>query len=159
MSYSSMRATKTKRNTDIDFSMSKRTSKKVGNAMRKSSIVWILVLFVLIIGFCGGFFAQKYLFKNDTYAMIGSDTIYIGTNEDLQEYTEQGVTCIAFGKDYSKECLVKYYYREDISVEKQEVDEIDENKSGMYYAVYQSPASKYKKVTLIRSIIVLGEED
>ena len=160
MSYSSMKATKSsQKTTDIDFSVSKRTSKRASRAMRKSSIAWIAVLIVLVVGFVGGFFAQKYAFANDTYAMVGEDTIYIGGEEEISVYTEQGVKCIAFGKDHSNDCTVKYFYRTDISEEQVEVEDIDETKAGIYYAVYSTPASKYKSVTLIRNIIVLGEED
>lgn len=160
MSYSSMKATKSsRRNTDIDFSVSKSTSKRASRAMRKSSIAWVAVLIVLVVGFVGGFFAQKYAFANDTYAMVGEDTIYIGGEETTATYTEQGVKCIAFGKDCSKDCTVKYYYRTDISEKEVEVDEVDETKAGIYYAVYSTKASKYKSVTLIRNIIVYGEED
>lgn len=160
MSYSSMKATKTSRKTtDIDFSVSKSTARKTRNAMKKSSIAWFAVLAVLVVGFVGGFFANKFLFSKDAYAMIGSDTIYIGSDETTKTYTEQGVTCIAFGKDYSKDCTVKYFYRTDISEDKVEVEKVDETKEGIYYAVYTTPASKYKSVTLIRNIIVLGEED
>ena len=155
-----MKAQKSDRkNTDIDFTVSKRNARKATSAMRKSSISWIAVLVVLIIGFAGGFFANKFSFSNDTYAMTGSDTIYIGSQEDVTEYTEQGVTCIAFGKDYSKDCTVKYYYRADITQTEVEVQEIDETKAGIYYAVYHSPAKKYESVKLIRNIIVLGEEN
>ena len=38
------------------------------------------------------------------------------------------------------------------------VDEVDETKPGMYYAVYKSPSEIYKNVTLIRNIVVLGAE-
>ena len=160
MSYSSMKATKTsRRNTDIDFSVSKSTSKRASRAMRKSSIAWLAVLIVLIVGFVGGFFAQKYAFANDTFAMVGEDTIYIGDEETNSTYTEQGVKCIAFGKDYSKDCTVEYFYRSDESEKEVKVEEIDETKEGIYYAIYSTPASKYKSVTLIRNIIVYGEED
>jgi len=121
-------------------------------------VSWISILVVLIIAFAGGFFANKLLLSKDTYAMTGADTIFIGSEEDVKEYTEQGVTCIAFGKDYSKDCTVKYYYRADETEKEIEVNEVDETKAGIYYAIYSSPAKKYESVTLIRNIIVLGEE-
>ena len=38
------------------------------------------------------------------------------------------------------------------------LNSLDEAVAGIYYAVYTTPASKYKTVTLIRNIIVLREE-
>lgn len=164
MDYSSMKATKSgKKKLDIDFSISKRNSKKVGRAMKKSSIAWLLVLVVLIVGFAGGFFANKLIFSKDVYAMTtyasGEADIYIGPDEETKTYTEMGVKCIAFGKDYSKECTVTYYYRNDQTEKEVKVDKVDENIPGIYYAIYKTPAKKYASVKLIRNIIVFGEED
>ena len=160
MDYSSMKATKTgKRKIDTDIEISRSSSRKIKSAMRKSSIGWFVALIVLVFGFAGGYFANKFLFSKDTYAMIGKDTIFIGGEEETQTYTEPGVKCIAFGKDYSKDCTVTYYYRTDKSETQVEVESVDETKAGIYYAVYKSASKKYGSVTLIRNIIVLGEED
>ena len=130
--------------------------------MKKSAISWIVVILFLIIGGVGGFFAHKLAFKNDVYQMVtyanGQADIYIGSEEEFQTYTELGVKCISFGKDVSSECTVKYYYRTDLTEEQVEVTKVDETKPGIYYAVYSNTSKKYKSVTLIRNIIVLGEE-
>ncbi len=157
MDYST-RAQKTKRESNIDFSVSKRTTKKTKSLMRKSSIAWLAVLIVLIVGFVGGFFAHKLAFKNDTYQMIGEEVVYVGGDGD-KVYAEQGVKCVAFGKDQSKDCTVTYFYRAEATDEATEVSKIDETTAGTYYAVYHTPASKFKKVSLIRTIFVLREED
>lgn len=164
MDYSSMKAKqKEKQDFDIDFNVSKRTKNKIKRSAKKSGVVWIVALLFLIVGVAGGFFAHKFAFANDTYQMVtyanGEADIYIGADEKYQTYTELGVKCIAFGKDYSKECTVKYYYRADMTESQVEVDKVDETKAGMYYAVYTTNASKYKTVTLIRNIMVLREED
>lgn len=154
-----MKATKSsKKKFDSDFEISRSSSRRVKSSMKKSSVSWFAVLLVLIIGFAGGFFANKLIYKNDTYAMNGNDTIYIGSTETSQTYTELGVKCIAFGKDYSSDCTVTYYYRADLTEDKVKVSAVDETTAGIYYAVYTTPASKYSSVTLIRNIIVLGEE-
>ena len=163
MNYSSMKAQeKSKKQYSIDFDVSKSTKKKIKRSMKKSTISWLCVLLFFAIGVAGGFFAHKFAFANDTYQMVayanGEADIYIGENEEFQTYTELGVKCVAFGKDYSKDCTVKYYYRESLADNQVEVDEVDEAVAGIYYAVYTTPASKYKTVTLIRNIIVLREE-
>lgn len=136
--------------------------KKAAKSMKKSAISWIVVILFLIVGGVGGFFAHKLAFKNDVYQMVtyanGQADIYIGSEEEFQTYTELGVKCISFGKDVSSECTVKYYYRTDLTEEQVEVTKVDETKPGIYYAVYSNTSKKYKSVTLIRNIIVLGEE-
>ena len=135
---------------------------KTTRALNKSAISWVVVVLFLIAGVIGGFFAHKYAFANDTYYMIaysnGQTDITIGKDENFQEYTELGVKCISFGKDYSSECTVKYYYRSDLTEKQIEVSEVDETKAGIYYAVYSNNSKKFKTVTLIRNIIVLSEE-
>ena len=136
--------------------------KQAAKSMKKSAVAWVVVLLFLIVGAVGGFFAHKLAFKNDVYQMVtyanGQADVYIGADEDIQTYTELGVKCISFGKDVSNECTVKYYYRTDLTEDQIEVAKVDETKPGIYYAVYSNTSKKYKSVTLIRNIIVLGEE-
>ena len=136
--------------------------KKATKSMKKSAVAWAVVLLFLIVGCVGGFFAHKLAFKNDVYQMVtyanGQADVYIGADEEFQTYTELGVKCISFGKDVSNECTVKYYYRTDLTEDQVEVAKVDETKPGIYYAVYSNTSKKYKSVTLIRNIIVLGEE-
>ena len=114
-------------------------------------------------------------FPNDVYAMVefkdGEKTsadIYLKQGEIENEeftyssYTELGVKCIAFGKDYSDSYTVTYYYRNDLTQDEEKlngIEDIDPSKEGIYYAVYSVPVLKYKTVTLIRNIIVLRGED
>lgn len=136
--------------------------RRASRAMNKSAVAWFVVILFLIVGAVGGFFAHKYAFAGDTYYMVtyanGQTDITIGADEDYKTYTELGVKCISFGKDCSSECTVKYYYRTDLTEKQVEVEKVDETKAGIYYAVYSNTSKKYKSVTLIRNIIVLGEE-
>ncbi len=163
MDYSGMKARETsKKRVDIDFSVSKRTKNKIKRSMKKSTISWLAVIMALIVGGLGGFFAHKYAFRNDTFKMLaysnGEIDICIGSDEEFSTYTEMGVKCIVFGKDMSKDCTIKYYYRADLTEEQVEVDSIDTSTAGMYYAVYTTSTPKYKTVTLIRNIMVMREE-
>lgn len=163
MDYSSMKAqkTKTKYHYDADISVSRNEKKKLKKAAKKLN--WILALVFLVIGFAGSFCLVKFGFAGDKFVMVaGTDNqidMYIGKSEFYQTYEEFGVEVVSFGKDYSKEYKVEYYYRYELTDEKQKVDKVDENKPGIYYAVYTTNASRYKSVTLIRNIIVLGGED
>lgn len=165
MDYSKMKATKqTKRQkSSAPVSVSKSDANKVKRSLGKLGISWILVFVFLIVGIGCGFLINKFAFKNDTYEMItysnGLTDICIGKDEEFKTYTEMGVKCVAFGKDQTHYCMVNYYYRDDMTNDEIQVYKIDENVPGIYYAVYTTSHFKYKSVTLIRNIIVLGEED
>lgn len=166
MNYNSMKATKstsTKKPTS-NWNISRSTSKKAQKAAKKVNANWFVVLLVLVVGLTAGFFAHYYLFKSDTFEMVaanGVTDIELGLDDGMEtSYTELGVKCICFGKDYSKDCTVKYYYRTDLTEDAKEVTISDINTSnpGMFYAVYTTTASKYSSVTLIRNILVTGGE-
>ena len=89
----------------------------------------------------------------------GDIDITIGADEEYQLYHELGAKCISFGKNTSNEVEITYYYRADLSEDKVQVEEVDETKAGMYYAVYTTKSPRYKTVTLIRNIYVVGVED
>ena len=164
MAYNSMKAYQYKSSArDADIEVSRDTKRKIKKTTKKLKLNWLIVALCLCIGAVAGFFAHKLAFASDTYAMAtysnGETDITIGADEEYKTYTELGVTCIAFGKDYSKDCSVKYFYRSDLTEDEKEVERVDENVAGIYYAVYSCPTIKYKTVTLIRNIIVIGGED
>ena len=145
------------------YSYEKDIERAAKKSMKKNAVIWIVAVLFIVIGAVGGFFGIKLAFKNDTFEMLayanGEYDIVIGAEEATKTYTELGVKCVSFGKDESDKCTVTYYYREDLSQEQTQVDKVDVNKAGMYYAVYTTTASRYKTVTLIRNIYVTGVED
>ena len=162
--YSSMKATKVqKKEYDKDFTISRSNQRKLKKTFKKSALMWIIVGLVLVSSAVGSFFACNYIFASDTYEMItyanGEVDVYVGANEEVTTYEELGVKCISFGKDFSDNYTVKYFYRNDLTEKEVEVSEVDENVPGIYYAVYESPAKKFKSVKLIRNIFVTGVED
>lgn len=163
MSYSNMKAQKVSRKKlDTNIEISRSSSNKAKRSLAKLGISWICLVVVLIIGIAGGYFTSKLAFADDTFYMNtyanGKTEIYIGPEESAQTYTEQGVKCVAFGKDISADCTITYYYREDQTADAVKVEKVDETVAGFYYAVYTTSSIKYSSVTLIRDIIVLGEE-
>lgn len=165
MNYNSMKASQTKREYK-NISISRDTKNSAKKAVKKIKANWFIVGFIFVLAIVSGFFAHKFAFKNDTFEMValnGSiDIVLGGTDENaITSYEELGVKCIAFGKDYSKDCTVKYYYRSDLTQKEIEVEKEDIStiKPGIFYAVYECPAKKYSTVKLIRNIIVLGGED
>lgn len=166
MDYNSMKATSTSRKPYSNLSISRDTKRSAKKITKKVKANWFIVVFVLIIGCVAGFFANNFVFKNDIYEMVSIngevDIVLGGMEEDaVTEYIEYGVNCIAFGKDFSKDCTVKYFYRSDLTQDAKEVtiEDITISNPGIFYAVYECPSPKYKTVKLIRNIIVLGGED
>lgn len=165
MDYTKMKATKQpkKHNVPEKVNVSKKDTNKVRRILGKVGISWILVAVCMAIGILSGWLINKFAFASDTFEMVayanGETDIYIGKDEEFQSYTELGVKCIAFGKDQTFYCTVNYYYRDDLTNDEVLVDKIDTNTPGIYYAVYTTSYFKYKSVTLIRNIIVTGEED
>ena len=145
------------------YSYEKDLEKLAKKSHKKLGLGIVLAVLLLVVGVLGGFFAMKYAFKNDTFHMLaygnGEIDITIGADEEYQTYHELGAKCISFGKNTSSEVEITYYYRADLSVDKVQVDEVDETKAGMYYAVYTTKSPRYKSVTLIRNIYVVGVED
>lgn len=152
-------ATTKSKNSNSKKSNANSSPKKNSN----SSLALLLVILFLGIGIIAGYFTMKLVFAGDVYEMNayanGSTDITIGQNETFQEYQELGVKCVAFGKDFSNSCTVKYYYRNNLCDDKIEVSNVGERGEGIYYAVYTSASIKYKTVQLIRNIIVLRGED
>ena len=145
------------------YSYEKDLEKLAKKSHKKLGLGIVLAVIFLVVGVLGGFFAMKYAFKNDTFHMLaygdGEIDIIIGEDEEYQIYHELGAKCISFGKNVSSDVVITYYYRADLSEDKVQVDEVDETKPGMYYAVYTTKSPRYKTVTLIRNIYVVGVED
>ena len=165
---------------NIPVKNAKYMSKSQKKAFKREGKSLILFICFLVVGVFIGYAVTRFLvfplaFPNDIYAMVefkdGEKTsadIYLKKDADGSEmftyesYTELGVKCIAFGKDYSSDYTVTYYYRNDLTKDEEKlngIEDIDTSKEGIYYAVYSVPALKYKTVTLIRNIIVLRGED
>ena len=184
-SYSKARATK--KSAEISAgkgsNLSKKEQKKVAKTIKKSPILIVAVVFLLI-GLVGGFFAFKFLspfemlgFKVNGNLALENDYIIVEMSELKDEYFKQnptaemeefyasvsiedlGFECKFFGVDMSKSVTQKYYYREDVSHETVEVSEIDIETPGVYYIEYKSSHFAFKNKTLIRTIIVTGVEN
>lgn len=146
-----------------------RTTKPIFNVKNvkiaergKSSVIVIVTLACLIVGILLGGLSLHFLIKNDCFEMIAyGDTVdlEIGGEGNSTTYEELGVKCVAFGQDVKDSVSIKYFYREDITHDVQEVTEINPDKIGFYYAVYTSSNVKYRHVQLIRNVVVVGAEE
>lgn len=180
--YSRARATK-KSTTIKTTTISKRNQKKAISTIKKSPILIIAVLF-LIIGAAGGFFAYNALssFEMNNFLVNGvesaeTDYVIVDVSAIKEEFLktkadasmgeiyssivleDKSVTCKFFGIDVSNTVTYKYYYREDISHNTNEVKDIDVTTAGVYYIEYTSSFFAFKNKTLIRTIIVTEVEN
>lgn len=181
-SYSRARATK-KSSSVKSATISKRSQKKAINTIKKSPTLIIAVLF-LIIGIAGGFFAYNALsaYEMNNFlvnGVVGNEVDYViidmsvikedvlqtnadATMEDVYSsisLEDKSVTCKFFGIDLTETISTKYYYREDISHNTQEVTKIDVTTAGVYYIEYTSSHFAFKNKTLIRTIVVTEVEN
>ena len=167
----------------LDDNISKSEKRKIANKVKKSPVLIVCLLF-LIIGALGGYFAFNSLsaFEMLSYSVNGtvsaeSDYVIVdlmGQREKLEadgsevtmeelyasiDLEDGGVTCKFLGVDVSSTVTTKYYYREDISHDAVTVDAIDVTIAGVYYIEYTSSHFAFSKTTLIRTIIVMGVEN
>ncbi len=166
-----------------EVNISKTQTKKITKNIKKSPIL-IIIIFALIIGAVAGYFSFTYLsdFSMLSYSVNGevskevdyveiditaykeqleSQGIQKTMNEIYESYeiVDEGVTCKFFGVDVSNTITTKYYYREDISYEAEEVSKIDIRTAGVYYIEYTSSHFAFKNTKLIRTIVVMEVEN
>ena len=122
----------------------------------------ISVVICLVVGALIGYFALGFFTKNDCFVMNEYSTnevdVYIGGDSGVDEYVEKGAKCVAFGKEITDDIVVTYKFREDLSMDAISVNDVDETKSGIYYAIYTIDNIRYKGIELVRNIIVMGQE-
>lgn len=123
--------------------MKKSTRKKIVKSVKKihTSIIVCTVLF-LIIGVGSGFACAKFLTKNDTFSIIGEQTIYLKVGDT---YTDSGAKAIEFNKDITSEIVVIG------------LDKIDTSKEGKYQIIYSLNTKRYKDIKRVRYVIVTSE--
>ena len=119
----------------------KRNVKKV---IKKTNKSILLCLFIFItLGAISGYFSMNHLTKNDTFELVGEKNITLTLN---QEYIEQGVNVIAFGKDLKDKVVIE--------------SNLDTSKEGEYTIIYTiNDSFKYKDVKRIRYISVVNGSD
>ena len=166
-----------------DINISKRQKNKAIKTVKKSPIL-IVIIVALIIGLVGGYFAFTFLspFDMKDFSVNGvvsheKDYVIVDMLDIKEDYLalhpdssmadiyssiqlkDEGYECKFFGIDVSDSVAKKYYYREDISHDTTEVDGIDVETAGVYYIEYRSSHFAFKNKVLIRTIIVTEVEN
>lgn len=116
-----------------------KSQKSKKNNQKKKRPVFLTALIIITIIFAvGGFFTFNLLTANDKFEIIGEKEITLILGED---YTENGVKIISFGKDKSQE----------VSIE----NNIDTSTTGTYYVKYTAKDWRFKNVVRYRYITVV----
>lgn len=182
--WAAARAAKERKRLDAsNINLSKRQKNKAIKTVKKSPVLIVIAL-ALIIGLLGGFFSFMLLspFEMKDYMVNGiksseKDYVVVDMQDIKEDYLiakpdasmeeiyasvtlkDEGYDCKFFGIDVSDTVTKKYYYREDISHDQEEVTDIDIQTAGVYYIEYTSSHFAFKNKVLIRTIIVTGVEN
>jgi hypothetical protein len=181
--WAAARAAKERKRLDSDITLSKRQQKKAVNTVKKSPVL-IVVVIALIIGAVAGYFAFTFLspFEMKDYYVNNvksseKDYVIVDMSDLKEDYKtanpegsledfyssinlkDDGFDCKFFGIDISDTVKTKYYYREDISHDHRETDKIDLKTPGVYYIEYSSSHFAFKNKVLIRTIIITEVEN
>lgn len=121
----------------------KKGKKAVERKIKKSSPLTIcLAVVFLIIGLGGGYLAYWLTSKNDCFTLVGRDEITLTLEE---EYEDEGVKIIEFGKDISKNAVYATNLKERDG--KFYSDEV-----GTFYIKYTVDSFKYGKIAKIEKV-------
>lgn len=119
----------------------KKKTKKTIKKVPKS--IYICLFLFLSLGLIGGYFTVNILTKNDTFELIGEKNITLNLN---QEYSEQGVKVISFGKNLNDKVEI--------------ASDLDTSKEGEYTIIYTIKDSyKYKNIKRVRYVSVRNGSD
>ena len=142
-------ASKTSRKATINFDWNQGSNKKKGkNSSKKIKKIGfatiMLAVFVFALSSVGGFFALKLVTKNDCFEIVGNDeiTLEIGA----ENYTDEGVKVIAFGKDVSDDVTI------ETNLKKAEDGTYSAEEEGTYYIIYKSNNFKYNSLFKVQKI-------
>lgn len=114
------------------------TAKKVNKKLSKfTTTTKIICVFLFVLAVFGGVFTTYYLTKDDTFTLIGGTEITLNIGD---EYIEQGVKIIAFGKDISNEVII--------------TGTVNTNVADEYVLKYTVNNFRFKNYTLYKKITV-----
>jgi len=129
---------------NVSEKSTKEKSKKSNKKIKKLSIgaVIVAVLFMAV-GAVGGYFGLKIVTKNDCFIINGKDEI---TMQIGQDYVDEGVKVVAFGKDDSNKVKI------ETNLQKNENGSYTSNEVGTFYIAYTVDDLKYGTLFKIQKI-------
>lgn len=127
--------------------MARSTASEAKNAARKAvkkthAATVVLAILFLVIGAAAGFFAYRYVTRNDEFVLRGESVVWLNVGE---EYVEEGVHIVSFGRDVSEKVTVGG-------------DELDVNAEEIYQIVYKVEDIRWGNFQRVRTVIVGNPE-
>lgn len=133
-----------KKTSSLKQKVKKTAKSEVKKQVKKRPIFAIVLFLLLAVGGVGGFFGAKFLTANDTFALVGEANITLTVGE---EYVEEGVTIISFGKDISDKVEIE--------------SNVDTSVAGEYYIKYTVEGLRFGSVARYRyvKVVEVGNEE
>ena len=123
--------------------MKKSTQRKIVRTIKRSNkALLICSILFLIIGAGLGYYSVTTFTQNDTFEIIGEQTITLNIGDT---YSDQGAKAIEFNKDISSMIVTEG------------IDDVDTSKRGVYTITYTLNSTRYKMIKHYRYIIVNTE--
>ena len=130
--------------TTISEKTRKKQTKKVKSSLGKiSTAAKVVMVLLILVGIVGGFFATKFLTRNDCFVLNGKEeqTMFIGEN-----YKDEGAKVVAFGIDDSEKVEIK------TNMKKNNDGTFTAEEVGTYYMIYTVKNIKYGSIFKIQKI-------
>ena len=101
-----MANTKSKSKNTKTKSTKSKEQKNIEKAIKKMHPITLAVgLIFLAVGILVGYLTSYFISKDDTFELIGDSSIVVEVG-DAGVYTDEGVKCISYGRDLSKNVVV-----------------------------------------------------
>ena len=128
----------TKKSGSAGFGGSKTTTRAAKKLLRKiPAAVKVLMVLFLLVGMAGGYFAVKFVSKNDHFVLKGQTTYSIGAGAGFT-YHEEGVDAVCFGRDVSGKMQVETTLQKNAAG-----DYIIPDEEGVYTITYTVDCLKF----------------
>ena len=125
--------------------------KKLKKAIRKAHKAYlVIVVFALVIGAAGGYFAASELCKNDCFEINGQKETLVRVGQELR-YKDEGIKYVSYGKDLSSSFTVTTNLIQD--QDGYYVGSTSDDTE--YYIIYTVTEGRCKGMTLNRTFNVM----
>ncbi len=142
-------------NTKSKSNRKNKTQKNIEKTIKKTHPITLLIgLVSLVVGIVAGYFASSFITKNDTFELVGeSEVSFLVGSTGV--YTDEGVTCISYGRDLSKNVVINT----NMIKNSDGTYAFDTAEEGEYYIIYTIDDIKYKGIQRVRVITVGGTNE
>lgn len=128
------------------------TQKNIEKTIKKMHPITLVVgLVFLVLGVVIGYFTSNFITKNDSFELIGDSSIVVEVGA-TGIYTDEGVKCISYGRDLSKNVIVNT----NMTKNDDGTYSFDTTEEGEFYIIYTVDDVKYKGIQRVRVITVGG---